>query len=157
MGEHLEPVVACDTDESKAYRLCSADRQSRRRRDADYDGRSNHASLLHKLDRNTARQHNDAQRGRLAGMQQSARQLVERIVPPDVFTEDQFSARPPKCCSVDSAGLHIQLLSGWHRGHRLCDALPAHLQIAAHERYRAIGFGQTLETAHTASSWSDET
>src|SRR5215469_14710111 len=101
MGEHLEPVVACDADESKACRLCSADRQSRRRRDADYDGRSNHAGLLHKLDRNTARQHNDTQRGRLPGMQQSARQLVERIVPPpDVFTEDQLPTRPPKCCSV---------------------------------------------------------
>src|SRR5215469_9438063 len=106
MGEHLEPVVACDADESKAYRLCSADGQSRRRRDADYDDRSHHAGLLHKFDRNTARQHNDAQRSRLAGMQQSTRQLVERIVPPDVLTQDQLPTRPPKCCSMDRAGLH---------------------------------------------------
>jgi len=100
MGEHLEPVVACNADESKAYRLCSAYRQSRRRRDSDYDGRSNHAGFLHKLDRNTARQHNDAQRSRLASMQQSARQLVERIVPPDVFTEDQLPTRLAKCCTT---------------------------------------------------------
>src|SRR5437868_3171033 len=67
MGEHLKPVVARDAHEGEAYRFCSADRQSRRRRDADYDGRSDHAGLLHKLDRNTARQHNDAESSPLSG------------------------------------------------------------------------------------------
>jgi hypothetical protein len=78
-------------------------------------------------------------------------------VPPNIFAEDQLLIRPPKRRGMDRAGLHIQLLPGWHRGHRLCNALPAHLQIAAYERYRAIGFGQTFETAHTASSRSDKT
>src|SRR5215472_14737483 len=30
MGEHLEPIVACDADEGEARHLCGADRQSRR-------------------------------------------------------------------------------------------------------------------------------
>src|SRR6516165_2952646 len=50
MGEHLEPVVTRDADEGEAYRFCSSDRQSRRRRDPDEDGCSHHGGFLYELD-----------------------------------------------------------------------------------------------------------
>src|SRR5215472_9463314 len=96
MSEYLEPVVACYPDEGKAYRLCSADGQSRRRGHPDDDSCSHHAGFLHKLDGDAARQHNDALGSRTIGTQQCPRQFVERVVPPDILTKDQLSIRPPK-------------------------------------------------------------
>src|SRR6516165_11998697 len=96
MGEHLEPVVARDADEGEAYRLCSANRQRRRRRYPNYDGRPYHSGFLHKLDGNSARQHNDALSSRLASAQQCARQFVERVVASDVFAENEAPTGVPK-------------------------------------------------------------
>src|SRR6516162_10028838 len=105
MGEHLEPIVTRDADEGEAYRFRSADRQSCRRRHPDYDGRAHHAGFLHKLDGNAARQHNDALGSRAIGTQQCPRQFVERVVPPDIFAENQALIRPPKRRGVDGTGL----------------------------------------------------
>src|SRR6516165_4410434 len=154
VGKHLEPVVTCDADEGEAYRLCSADCQSGRRGHPDYDRRSHHSGFLHKLNGNPARQHNDALGSRPARAQQHACQFIERIVASYVLTKDQLSMWPPKCRGMDRAGLHIQLLSRRQRGHCFRDVVSVHLQVAARDRYRTIGFGQTLQSAHAASGRS---
>jgi hypothetical protein len=59
--------------------------------------------------------------------------------------------RPPKRCGVDRSRLHVQLLSGRQRGHRLFDILPAHLQVITGQWYRTIGFGQAFQAAHATS------
>ena len=156
MGEHLEPVVACDADEREARHLCNADGQSRRRRHPDDDGRPHHGGFLHELDGNPARQHDDAVGSRPAGVQQCARQFVERIVPPYVFAQNQALIRPPERGGVNRSRLHVQLLSRRQRGHCLCDVLPAHLQVITRHRDCAIGFGQTLQSAHAASGRSNK-
>ena len=122
----------------------------------DDDGRPHHAGLLHEFDGNPARQYNDALGSRPACAQQCARQFVEGIVPPDVFTQNQALIRPPKRCGVDCARLHVQLLSRRQRRHCLFDFLPAHPQVTTRHRYCAIGFRQTLQSAHSASGRSDK-
>src|ERR1700720_514906 len=59
MGEPLKPVVTCDADEGEAHHLGDADGQRRRRRHPHYDRRPDHRCLLHELDGNPARQHNN--------------------------------------------------------------------------------------------------
>ena len=87
---------------------------------------------------------------RPACVQQCARQFVERIVPSHVFAQNQALIRLPERRGVDRPRLHVQLLSRRQCGHCLCDVLPAHLQVITRHRYRAIGFGQTLQSAHAA-------
>src|ERR1700730_15658405 len=84
MGEHLEPIVACDADEGETCCLGNTDGQSRRRRHPHYDGRPHHGCFLHELDGDPARQYDDALGCRPAFAQQRARQFVERIVAADV-------------------------------------------------------------------------
>src|SRR6266404_858776 len=107
MGKHLEPVVACDADKGEACHLGDADGQGRRRRHPHDNSCPHHAGLLHELDGNSARQYNDTLGSRPAGAQQCARQFVKRIVPSDVFAEDQALIRPPKRRGMDRSGLHV--------------------------------------------------
>src|SRR6266851_749698 len=107
MGEHLEPVVACDPHESEARHLCSANGQSGRRRHPHYDGRPHHSGLLHQFNGDTARHYNDARGSRPACAQQCARQFVERIVPSHVFAENQALIRLPKRRGVNRSSLYV--------------------------------------------------
>src|SRR6516165_10540235 len=127
MGEHLEPVIACDAHEREAGRLGGAYRQSRWRRHPYDDRRSHHAGFLHELDGDPARQYNDAIGSRQVFAQQCARQLVERIVPTHVFAQNQGLIWPPKRRCVDGPGLDVQLLAGRQRGHCFFDVAPGHL------------------------------
>src|SRR5271155_4425990 len=156
MGEHLEPVVACDADEGKARHLCGADRQSRRRRHPDDDRRSHHADFLHEPDGNPARQYDNALGSRQAFAQQRARQFVERVVPSYIFSENQALIRLPKRRGMDRASLHVQRLARRQRGHCFFNVPPAPRQGLSYNRNCAIGFGQTLQSAHAASGGSNK-
>jgi len=105
--EHLESVVARDADKGDADRLGIAHRQGRRRRDTDQDRHPHHSSLLHQLDRDAARQHDEAGIGWTGRLQQRIGKFVERVVPADILAHDQIMARLPECRGMDRAGLAL--------------------------------------------------
>ncbi len=72
-------------------------------------------------------------------------------MPSYVFAEDQALIGPPKRGGVDRSRLPVQLLFRRQCRHCFCDVLPAHPQVTTCHRYCAIGFGQTLQSAHAAS------
>src|SRR5262249_61363680 len=100
--------------------------------------------------------HNDALGSRPGCAQQRACQFVERVVPSDVFAENQTPIGLPNRRGMDRSRLYVQLLSRRQRGHCLGDVPSAHPQVTTRHRYCAIGFGQTLQSAHAASGWSDK-
>jgi hypothetical protein len=101
MGEELEPIVASDADERDTGRIRRPHSQRRRGGYSHDDGCTDHPGFLHQLNRDSARENDDAIGNRLASAQERPCQFVECVVPSDIFAEQEIAISLPKPGRMD--------------------------------------------------------
>jgi hypothetical protein len=115
-GEDLEAVLARNCDQRHAGGLGHAHGKCRRRRNCGYCRRADHRRLLHHLDQDAARQHHQTLARAHVTTGESADELVERVMAPDILAQSY----EPAIGLIDAGGMHrarlvVQRLHGGER------------------------------------------